>query len=1161
MTYADAKKGEIVGGFKCIGQIRNGLWAAFKPDNSSQWTEQQRVEWRCENQRRQQQKAKEDEQRRRRSLSAVERDEQYRALLAELTLHPDDRADLVRRGFSHEQIELSGFRSVERYQKLQNQFSDLLPGVASGGKRLIGRDEGYLCPVRDIDGLIVACQIRLRSLPTGESNRYRWLSGHEQTLHLYTTGFNPKAELPLAVHRPTEKPVGIALVEGTGAKPFLTSQRLNALVIGAAGGQFLSSEAILKNSLDKLSRDLNGCKDITIYPDAGDILNSQVMNRWEKVSALLRALGWSVEFGWWGQIDKSFPDIDELEDCSEIQLISTEMFLAMGHPTGDNPYQPTATPQFLNIPRFDWWWKNRGLSGATLVDQKYVNLTRPEDNSILFVNSGTGTGKTTGVKRLVDEYRRTEDVHFLVPGYRNSLLRQISAILDIRHIHESDIQIMSREPGSGVAFCIQSLLKLDGLVGQDYSDKIIFIDECMSVIRDLLTGKTVKNRPETIAKFKRILSGARLVICMDATLSDPCVEFISKCAPNKKVVIIKNTFKGDRPRLNFLIGTFAEDASKVKKNDRSPYFRQMLESKLPAICSDSQIFLEAVEKLLIEAGKRCLRVDSKTIGEEGVKEFLKDCNAYLSKHKIDALLYSPSAESGLDINVSGYFSHHYGFFFGVQGSDAILQMMGRIRDSKCEKFVWIKEYVSVEENPTVEVFFDWMRNDLNKAFSTVETLHAMKNWLERLMVKSVEDFAILAAIDIKEMDIFEKRNLRACTREVFVEAGYDLVEYTLESSVKHTELEKEVKEEVKQEVSQAIFQAEQIPIDGEEDWKELEDLKQSENLEDRWKLENAFLRKRLPGIEKSPVWSKELVYLTKYEDRNFIAHCENYWLLKNQEVADNLRLKYLANLSQKDSIYLADYRKQWATLDAMRELGIEKFLSDGAEWTEDSPELKELVRLAPKFQNALGCKPTNEKGRRIKYLAKLLDKLGMQLKCDRRRVGTKRVRFYKLDGMHQTNTFRIEVLQSITQKWDAENAKNEAENAVEMANELLSKNQPQTHTGKGLEGVPLVANNVYIFESNGTEICEESQCDTHGVTGGDSTQNDVLTPAEELAELLVEFADSPEMFYSLTEFSPANVIEAAIIAAPTAWLRQRWWNFYEALIAPRIAELVAIEDF
>jgi hypothetical protein len=28
------RRREIVGGFKCIGQIKNGLWAAFKPDNS-----------------------------------------------------------------------------------------------------------------------------------------------------------------------------------------------------------------------------------------------------------------------------------------------------------------------------------------------------------------------------------------------------------------------------------------------------------------------------------------------------------------------------------------------------------------------------------------------------------------------------------------------------------------------------------------------------------------------------------------------------------------------------------------------------------------------------------------------------------------------------------------------------------------------------------------------------------------------------------------------------------------------------------------------------------------------------------------------------------------------------------------------------------------------
>jgi hypothetical protein len=188
MIYADVKKGDLIGGFKCIGQIKNGLWAAFKPDNSTEWTEQRRIEWQQENQRRQRQKAKEDEARQRRSLSAAQRHEQYTRLLGQLSLHPSDQADLLLRGFTHEQIELSGFKSIERYQKLQSQFNELLPGVTSGGKKLIIRDQGYLCPIRNTEGQIVACQVRLQALPTGETNRYRWLSGHEQTLHLYPEG-------------------------------------------------------------------------------------------------------------------------------------------------------------------------------------------------------------------------------------------------------------------------------------------------------------------------------------------------------------------------------------------------------------------------------------------------------------------------------------------------------------------------------------------------------------------------------------------------------------------------------------------------------------------------------------------------------------------------------------------------------------------------------------------------------------------------------------------------------------------------------------------------------------------------------------------------------------------------------------------------------------
>ena len=141
MTYADSRKGEIVNSFKCIGHTRDRLWGQFRIDNSQEWSEQQHQDWHRENQRRRQKKAKEDDERQRRSLTTEQRHEQYTRLLGELTLHPDDRADLVRRGFTHEQIELAGFKSIGRYQQLQSQSSDLLPGI-SRGNRLIIADQG-----------------------------------------------------------------------------------------------------------------------------------------------------------------------------------------------------------------------------------------------------------------------------------------------------------------------------------------------------------------------------------------------------------------------------------------------------------------------------------------------------------------------------------------------------------------------------------------------------------------------------------------------------------------------------------------------------------------------------------------------------------------------------------------------------------------------------------------------------------------------------------------------------------------------------------------------------------------------------------------------------------------------------------------------------------
>jgi len=330
MTYADARLGRIENGFKCVKADSGSGWASFKLDNSQEWSQRNRLEWLARNEQNKQKQALEDEQRRQRSLSVVERDQQYRLLLDELTLHPDDRADLIRRGFTREQIELASFKSVELTQQLQSRYNELLPGIKVGNKGLIISSAGYLCPVTNAEGQIVACQIRLRSIPTGEHNRYRWLSGEGQTLHLYPEGCSPKGELPLPVFRPQGLTEGIALAEGTGAKPFLVSQRLNLLTIGAAGGQWASSPELFRSTLEKAHLEVK-TKEIKIFPDAGDILNPCVMNRWQKVFTLLEEWGWSVRIGWWGQIDKTHPDIDELEleRINQISLLTIASFQAI----------------------------------------------------------------------------------------------------------------------------------------------------------------------------------------------------------------------------------------------------------------------------------------------------------------------------------------------------------------------------------------------------------------------------------------------------------------------------------------------------------------------------------------------------------------------------------------------------------------------------------------------------------------------------------------------------------------------------------------------------------------------------------------------------------------------------------------------------------------
>jgi hypothetical protein len=294
MTFTDSFT--PIANFRFIGLSEDRLWGKWVPNDSQKLSQDERDDRQRELSRRRQERAEAEAQRRAESLPPKERDRLYRLLLAQLPLHPADRSDLHRRGLTDEQIEAWGVRSVEQWQRLDQELPHTLAGVSLDGWSLITPRPGYLCPIRDAEGYIVGFQIRSRNAEdtqgssAGESSparlpRYSWLTGRTKKRKNGPTPHLPNGELPLSVHRPsqTERDAA-ALVEGVGAKPFILAQKLGLVTIGAAGGMFAASPETFRLALGTL-----GCKVVEFYPDAGAVQNKGVLRQYRATWKLLKA--------------------------------------------------------------------------------------------------------------------------------------------------------------------------------------------------------------------------------------------------------------------------------------------------------------------------------------------------------------------------------------------------------------------------------------------------------------------------------------------------------------------------------------------------------------------------------------------------------------------------------------------------------------------------------------------------------------------------------------------------------------------------------------------------------------------------------------------------------------------------------------------------------
>lgn len=660
-------------GYRFTGLSKDGLWGIWVVDDGISHADGDREQWWQEQQIRRHLREQAEAQQRAHSLPASERDRHYKRLLSHLTLHSEDRADLHRRGLSEAHIKAGGFVSVEQWQKLPEDFPLTLPGVNLDGRSLNVSGPGYLCPIRDIDGCIVGLQLRLRDAEDG--GRYRWLSS---VTHKRPNGQPPNlpnGELPLAVFRPeVTTRQAIALVEGTGPKPFITSQRLEVVTIGAAGGLFASSSETLRITLERLATEL-GTRRIEFFPDAGSLENPNVLRQYWATWELLEQQGYLVHVGWWGQVSKAHPDIDELEDVEAIAFLSPQAFLAMAPAdvaakVATHIQQAAAAKVEARLSQEQVRERYRAETDRIMAEcnglrveptltlsGRYIPsglLQLPPTAGTVLIDGPMGVGKTsTALKELVEQHRRQHPTAFrclLTP--RNALGRQSAAVLGLPH--HTTFKGFGPCP-TEVTLCPESGWRFPTKRLPD-GPPLILIDEVSQLLHQVLEGKTSGHNHALNLDWLRSLlqwvnaQGGWIVLSEDG-ITNLEIDLVAQASGLEVVEFLKfERTESERRDMTLFSSpslTWAEMKNRLSKGENL------------VIASDSATWLRHTREMAIAFGiapDDIRIIDSESSLEDWAQQLSTDPDKWIATHRPRILGYSPTFQQGISIaDPNGHF--------------------------------------------------------------------------------------------------------------------------------------------------------------------------------------------------------------------------------------------------------------------------------------------------------------------------------------------------------------------------------------------------------------------------------------------------------------------------------------------------------------------------
>ncbi len=1138
-----------IDGYKFIKTSSNSIWGVHLVDNGQEFNREQYEQYLVQKEERERDKKQflADN-----ALDAEGRDLAIRKLSRHVGLNDRDREDLKRRGLSDLDIELGLFFSIDPWTRFNLNKPSNLPGIHYKGDRFATRDTGYACPIFNQQGKVIGWQLRVEEVTKG--NKYKWAKSNFSS-HL------PNSELPITLVKPSDKiSQTLYLSEGI-LKPYIASNRHNIAVCGAAGGY-------ISGSSQQFRAIQSDYAEFLLTPDAGDLLNPQVMQRWFKQINFLKQFNKPIKVLWWGQIDKDqHQDLDEIDSATfaQAQYLTPIEFSEL------------AQKQQWIKQQWDNWKNHKKFTSLIKIKKRFVEFGLPPQDTITFIKSGLGTGKTT---QLIQILKQLPEYGIVNLGYRNTLLLQFNykangedkpedserVNLGFYHLQsEKKLREFSlEEPTIRVSNCVDSLIHY---VKENFDGKIVILDEVVSAVKHLLFSKTINNFALIKELFTEIVNRAERLICLDGFMQDWLVTFFKELCPSKQIVTLENIHQGDKPQIYLLEGTIDID-EKLRANDKTPWLEKLLNSYCPAICSDSQIFCEALENLLIEQGRQGIRVDSKTVSQKEVKAFFEQPEQWIQENSPEYLIYSPSAESGLDVPNQNYFSEHFAFFFGQLDIDSCCQMVGRIRDLNVPRYIWCQKFIISQEHhrrpSNVEsIQADRARALMRELHLTIENApdlssEQIRSRLQEIYQNNLDPYTT-AADTITAMRNHEWANYRECLKQQLIDSGYPVEAVTLESLSNRKTLaqqEKEAKTEVKQQNSHEIYHASDLLI-GQKNLH----LNFDANWSTRCEVMKAQLVNRLPNVNQDPVWSPEFIKLVKYDKPQLINQCELYYLLDNLDLAQQLAEEKYHQIFHRGSIAAPwKLRQDYLKVKAYRDVGLYDFIQYASAnpeftYTANSPEVQAILDRCRRRKNrdVLGQPGKHS----IKFFNNLLRSLGIEVNSrQERNENGDRYRSYSINYESLLSEERLAILQAIELKYQEKiNSKHQPlewsqileNNPQNFSSKSAEPKQPQTLEPPSFNSVTFESQ----FYINNSTNCDQQN--NHQPLANFSNELDLTNQIQESLDgeeaisdltLMLSMVDSPQMLRILTStegFTRQRLNRAASRLPLSKWRQIRGW--------------------